>query len=103
MKQKFSLLIPESLAGPDVLLQPKVELHLEPKQNQTLEARLRVTCTELDDAPTPGLGLERMLVHTPAGVYHLVRDLAAEAAAADAIANQLGLATFNMMVHTTGI
>ncbi len=69
-EQKFSLLIPESLAGPDVLLQPKVELHLEPKQNQTLESRLRVTCTELDDAPTPGLGLERMLVHTPAGVYH---------------------------------
>ena len=93
-EQKFSLLIPESLAGPDVLLQPKVELHLEPKQNQTLEARLRVTCTELDDAPTPGLGLERMLVHTPAGVYHLVRDLTAEAAAADAIANQLGLGDF---------
>ena len=92
--KKLALQIPESLAGPDVLLHPKVELHLEPKEGHQLEARLRVACTELDEPPTPGLGLDRTLVHTPAGAYHIVRDLAAEAAAADKVANELGLGDF---------
>ncbi|MGN6134453.1 MAG: hypothetical protein ACTHOU_08115, partial [Aureliella sp.] len=93
-QKKLALQIPESLAGPDVLLQPTVELHLEPKERHQLEARLRVACTELDDSPIPGLGLERTLVHTAAGVYHIVRDLAAEAAAAERVADQLGLGDF---------
>ncbi|MGN6134954.1 MAG: DEAD/DEAH box helicase, partial [Aureliella sp.] len=93
-QKKLALQIPESLAGPDVLLQPTVELHLEPKERHQLEARLRVACTELDDPPIPGLGLERTLVHTAAGVYHIVRDLAAEAAAAERVADQLGLGDF---------
>lgn len=93
-QKKLALQIPESLAGPDVNLPPAVELHLEPKERQTLEARLRVACTVLDEPPTPGIGSERTLVHTPAGAYHIVRDLTAEAAAADKIANDLQLGDF---------
>lgn len=93
-QKKLALQIPESLAGPDVTLPPTIELHLEPKERQLLEARLRVSCAVLDEPPTPGIGSERTLVHTPAGVYHIVRDLTTEAALADKIANDLQLGDF---------
>jgi len=93
-QRKLALQIPPSLAGPDVQLLPNVELHLEPQERNRLTASLRVACAELDEAPTPGLGADRTLVHTAAGVYHIVRDLDTEAAAADKVANDLGLGDF---------
>ena len=86
--------LPESLAGPDVILPPKIQLHLTPTDRAGLEARLRVECTVLDEPPTPGIGSERSLVHTPAGAYHIVRDLEAESSIAEQIANILRLGDF---------
>lgn len=93
-ERRISLQLPKSLAGPDVVLPPVVELHLAPIDRGVMEARLRVACTVLDEPPVPGIGVARTLVHTPAGAYHIVRDLAAEATNAEMVANSLGMGEY---------
>ncbi len=94
-RRRLKLSVAESLAGPDVVLPPVIELQLIPRENFQMEARLRVHCDALDEPPTPGIGTERSLIPTAAGAYHIVRDLQSEVAAADIVATDLMLGDFN--------
>ena len=91
-KQRSLMLeLPQSLAGPEQSLEPKIELHLVPRLPAGLQVMLRVGCDAVDDAPVPGVEPERLRVATAAGRFQLLRDLAAETRLADEWIETLGL------------
>lgn len=87
--------LPDSLAGPKVPLPAIVELHLLPTGVGGLEARLRVACSALEEAPVPGMVPECLQVQTPAGPIQLVRELSEEAAIANRYADALQMGDFD--------
>jgi hypothetical protein len=70
--------LPESLAGPEQVLQPIVELHLAPQMPSGMTASLRVSCDATKEPPIPGEEPGRLRIVTPAGRYQLLRDLTEE-------------------------
>jgi superfamily II DNA or RNA helicase len=93
-EQRLPVRLPESLAGPDTPLEPKLELQLLPLDTVGLEARLRISCAALEESPVPGLGPLRIPVSTPAGAFQLVRDLQVEAELAELCAQTLRLGEY---------
>ncbi len=93
-RSSLKTVLPEKLAGPEVPLQPKIQLHLTPRQPEGLVAQLRVACDVVTELPIPGIEPERLRVLTAAGPIQLLRDLKAESLAAEAYTNALGLATY---------
>lgn len=83
--------LPESLAGPEVPLPPKIQLHLMPRQPEGLIAQLRVACDAVAELPIPGIAPERLQVTTPAGPMQYIRDLKTESLAAESYTGALGL------------
>ena len=59
--------LPTSLAGPEVPLPAKLQLHLLPRQPEGLIAQLRVACDAVEELPIPGIAPDRLQVVTPAG------------------------------------
>ncbi len=94
-QRSVQLELPQSLAGPEQQLEPKIELHLVPRQPAGLTVMLRVGCESVDEAPIPGVEPERLRVATAAGRFQLLRDLAAESRLADEWVENLGLQSMN--------
>ncbi len=86
--------LPDSLAGPEVPLDPKLQLHLIPHNPEGLVAQLRVACDAVADLPIPGVEPRKLQVITPAGGVQFVRDLQAETAIAERYIDALGLAQY---------
>ncbi|MDX1925312.1 MAG: DEAD/DEAH box helicase [Pirellulaceae bacterium] len=93
-RNSLRTVLPESLAGPEVPLLPKIQLHLLPRQPEGLIAQLRVACDAVMESPIPGIEPDRLQVATPAGPVQLIRNLKAESQAAEAYTNALGLAAY---------
>lgn len=89
--RRLEIQLPESLAGPEQPLEPKIELHLSPRGKEGMQVALRVACDSTVDQPVPGVEPERLRIATPAGRFQLLRALDEEASRADEIAEQLQL------------
>ncbi len=89
--RSLQLNLPESLAGPEQMLEPVVELHLSPHLPNGLMVALRVSCDAMTEPPTPGMEPDRLRIVTPAGRFQLIRDLSGESQRADEIATQCEL------------
>jgi hypothetical protein len=89
--RRLEIQLPESLAGPEQPLEPKIELHLSPRGKEGIQVGLRVACDALADQPIPGMEPERLRIATPAGRFQLLRALDEEASRADEIVEQLQL------------
>ncbi len=83
--------LPQSLAGPERQLEPRIELHLVPRQPAGLVVMLRTACDAVDEAPIPGIEPERLRVATSAGRFQLLRNLSEESRMADEWIDVLGL------------
>ncbi len=90
----LAMVLPESLAGPEVRLPPTVELHLAPQQSAGFVAKLRIACEAVADAPVPGFEPACIAVSTPTGRCQFVRDLPAEVDRAQQLIEQLQLGEF---------
>ena len=94
--------LPESLAGPEQPLDPKIEIHLMPSvEGQGLEVGLRIACDATEIPPIPGEEPEKIRINTPAGRFQLVRDLKTEAHNADAVAAIVGFKELTPADHYT--
>ena len=93
-RSAIKTVLPESLAGPEVDLPPRIQLHLMPRQPEGLTAQLRVACDAVAEPPVPGIEPGRLQVVTPAGPVQYIRDLKAESDAAAACTHSLGLAQY---------
>jgi len=89
--RRLEVQLPESLAGPEQPLEPKIELHLSPRGKEGMQVGLRVACDAVADQPIPGMEPERLRIATAAGRFQLLRALDEEASRADEIADQLQL------------
>lgn len=92
--KSLETVLPESLAGPEVPLEPKCELHLMPRKPEGLLAQLRIACEYTDEPPIPGMEPHRLRVFTPAGPLQLIRDLGAESAQAETLIQALNLGNY---------
>jgi superfamily II DNA or RNA helicase len=89
--RRLEIQLPESLAGPEQPLEPKVELHLSPRGKEGMQVALRVECENVPEPPVPGQDPERLRIATPAGRFQLLRALEEEASRADEYAERLQL------------
>ena len=89
--KRLEIQLPESLAGPEQPLEPKVELHLSPRGKEGMQVALRVACENVPEPPVPGQDPERLRIATPAGRFQLLRALEEEASRADEFAERLQL------------
>jgi superfamily II DNA or RNA helicase len=89
--RRIEVQLPESLAGPEQPLAPKIELQLAPRGKESMQVGLRVTCDAVAEQPIPGVEPERLRIATAAGRFQLLRALDEEASLADEIAEQLQL------------
>ena len=94
--RRIEVQLPESLAGPEHPLEPKIELHLSPRGKETMQVGLRVACDSVSEQPIPGVEPERLRIATAAGRFQLLRALDEESSRADEIAEQLQL---NLMAY----
>jgi superfamily II DNA or RNA helicase len=89
--RRLEIQLPESLAGPEQPLEPKVEMHLSPRGKEGMQVALRVECENVSEPPVPGQDPERLRIATPAGRFQLLRALEEEASRADEYAERLQL------------
>ncbi len=90
-KKNLSVQLPEKLAGPEVPLDPAIEMQLTPRSPHGLNVALRVRCEAIEEALIPGLGESCLRVNSPAGRFQLVRNLDLEAERATAFATSCDL------------
>ncbi|MCE2752271.1 MAG: DEAD/DEAH box helicase [Pirellula sp.] len=81
--KRLEVQLPESLAGPEQPLEPKIELHLSPRGKEGLQVALRVACDAVVEPPVPGQDPERLRIATTAGRFQLLRALEEEASIAE--------------------
>lgn len=86
--------LPTSLAGPEVPLPAKVQLHLMPRTPEGVIAQLRVACDAVEELPIPGIAPDRLQVTTAAGPLQYIRDLPAESQLAETYTNALCLSDY---------